>query len=146
VLSGPVEAEGLQETIAALTATQDKWARRETNGRLRKAATTAAQGLRADLRAAAAGGPPVAHRVAQSIRVKNDRTPSVSIGGSRKVGARGAPASVLVWGSEHGGKNFAAGPSSGYWIKPTVERFGQSKALEVFKQAVVDIFQEAKLL
>jgi hypothetical protein len=150
VIATPIEAEGIVETLSAFKGLEADL-RRTANGELRKAARTCATELVVELRAAAAGGPPVAARVARSIRVKNDRIPAVSIGGSRKVGTRGAPASALVWGSEHG----PAGPvnhfgvparSSGYWIAPTVTRFGQSAALVTFKRALFDIMRKYKLV
>lgn len=86
---------------------------------------------------------PVARRVATSIRVKSDRIPAVSIGGPKKVGAGGAPAGLLVWGSEQGPKSepnrFGVEPSSGYWIKPTVARFQADEAVVVYKRAVYEL-------
>lgn len=126
--------------------------RKEANAELRTAARECATALILELKSAAAGsGVPVASRVAGSARVVSDRLPTVSIGGSRRVGARGAPAAVLVWGSEHGPRgepnHFGVAPSGrGYWIAPTVERFGQSTALEMFKRAVVETMRRYRLI
>lgn len=150
MIATPIEAEGLVETLAAFKAL-DADLRREANSELRTAAKTSARELVGALRAAAAAGPPVAARVARTARVKNDRIPAVQIGGARKVGARGAPASALLWGSEHGPagdvNRFAVPPSSaGYWIAPTVERFGSSAALANYKRALLDLLLKHKLL
>jgi len=52
-------------------------------------------------------------------------------------------AGALVWGSERGPASdpnrFAVSPNGGgYWIAPTVERFGRSDAVESYKRAVFD--------
>lgn len=145
MIATPIEAEGIVETLKAFQSLEVDL-RRQANGELRTAARTCALELAAELRIAAAGGPPVARRVARSVTVKNDRIPAVAIGGRRRVGMRGAPASVLVWGSEHGGRNFARPAGGAYWIAPTVARFGQSQALLAYKRAVVDLLRKYKLL
>ena len=139
-----VELDGLVETLKAFQALEADLARPAANKELRAAARVCATGLAAELvRAAAGSGVPVARRVAASIRVKSDRIPVVSIGGARKVGAGGAPAGVLVWGSEQGPKSdpnrFAVEPSSGYWIKPTVTGFQADEAVTVYKRAVYEL-------
>jgi hypothetical protein len=145
-VSFKIEAEGLVETLQAFKGLEADL-RREANGELRKAAGLAASRLVSELQgAAAASGVPVAPRVASSAKVKSDRLPSVAIGGGRRVGRRGAPASALVWGSEHGGHNFAVGRGSGYWIKPAVDRFGQGEAMQIFKRSLVAIMQRWGLL
>lgn len=138
------------ETLAAVRGVSDALERKETNRQLRAAAKTCAGTLASRLtRAAASSGVPVAPRVARSIRVKSDRIPVVSIGGPAKVGREGAPAGLLVWGSEQGPKgdvnHFGVPPSSGYWIAPTVAAFG-GEAVEVYKRAVFEIFKEHGLV
>jgi hypothetical protein len=152
MIATPIEAEGLVETLAAFKELEADL-RRTANGELRAAAKTAAGELVGELRAAAGAGPPVARRVARTIRVKNDRIPAVQIGGARKVGATGAPASLLMWGSEHGPGDAAdvnrfgvARNVSGYWIAPTVKRFGASAALTTYKRALIDLLRKHKLL
>lgn len=141
-----IEIEGLTETLKAFQGLE-RDIRRQANGELRRAASQCALGLVSELRASAAGsGVPVAPRVASSAKVKNDRMPSVSVGGSRRVGRRGASASRLMWGSEHGGHNFAAGPSGGYWIKPAVDRFKSNRAVTAYKTAVAEIMRRYGLL
>lgn len=134
------------ETLKAFNALEQDL-RKETNAELRQAAKTCATVLAAQLaRAAAGSGVPVAPLVARSIKVKSDRVPVVSIGGSARVGRYGAPASALAWGSEHGGHNFAAGPSSGYWIRPTVEAFQGDESIAIYKRAVYDLQRKHDLV
>jgi hypothetical protein len=141
-----VEAEGIFETLKAVRDVQADL-RPGVNNELRDVAGREAEGLAGKLRtSASSSGVPVAPRVARSITVKRDRIPAVSIGGGASVGARGAPASALLWGSEHGGHNFAAaGGASGYWIKPAVEAYGR-EALEAFKRGVFEVFRKHGLL
>jgi len=98
-------------------------------GPIAEASIATAEELAALLRAsAAASGVPVAPRVARSVTVKQGRRPTVSIGGAQRVGAGGAPAFKLAWGSEHGPaegadvNHFAVPHGPGYWIKPAVDR------------------------
>lgn len=134
-----VEAEGVEETIAAVRGIANDL-RKEANAEIRVASKRAAGVLAAELRAAAgSAATPVSRRVAASIRVKSDRFPTVSIGGPKKVGARGAPAAVLVWGSEQGGTHFAAPEGGSYWIAPTVQRFASSTAIPIFHEAIAAI-------
>jgi hypothetical protein len=137
-----VELEGAVETVQAIRGVQADL-RPTVNGELRDAAGVSADELAGELvSSAGSSGVPVAPRVARSIRVVRDRIPSVSIGGGMAVGARGGRASDLVWGSEHGPSgavnHFAVAPSSGYWIKPAVDRYGH-RALAHFQRAVEQI-------
>lgn len=140
-----VEAEGVEETLRAVRGiAQDL--RKEANAEIRVAAKQAAGELADALRVAAAGSPtPVSRRVAASIKVKSDRYPTVSIGGSKRVGIRGAPAAALVWGSEQGGRNFAASAGGSYWIAPTVDRFKSSAAIPTFSRAIDAIVRRYRM-
>jgi hypothetical protein len=145
-----LEVDGLMETLKAFRGLEADL-RAEANGELRDAADQCARGLTVELvSAAGSSGVPVAPRVARSIRVKRDRIPVVSIGGATRVGARGGTAGALVWGSEQGPKggvnHFAVPPSSGYWISPAVKRFGEGRAVDVFRRAVVDVERKHGLL
>lgn len=136
-----VEVDGLMETLKAFQGLETD-IRRTTNGELRQAARQCATVLAAQLaRAAAGSGVPVAPRVAQSIRVKSDRVPVVSIGPGR--GRSGKPTNALTWGSEQGPKgavnHFGVPPSSGYWIKPTVEQFQRDESVTIYKRAIFDL-------
>lgn len=134
-----VEVEGVQETIDAIRGIS-KDLRKEANAEVRVASKTAASELADRLRAAASSAAtPVARRVASSIRVKSDRFPTVTIGGSKRVGIRGAPAAALVWGSEQGGRNFAAAEGGSYWIEPTVRAFESSGAIPIYHDAIAKI-------
>lgn len=144
-----IELEGIFETLKAVQGVEADL-RPGVNNELRDAAEGAAGELLVDLQASAASsGVPVASRVASSARVKRDRVPVVQIGGSARVGARGAPAAVLAWGSEQGPKgdvnHWGVPPSSGYWIAPAVERAGP-KVVDRFKRAVADVFRRHGLL
>ena len=141
-----VETPGLMETLKAFQGLETDL-RKQANGELRDAARECATELASLLRIAAAGSPtPQAALVARSIKVKSDRIPVVSIGGSRKVGRYGAPASALVWGPEHGGPNFVAGEGGSYWIAPTVDRFSSSRALATYRRAVFELLRKWKLV
>jgi len=146
-----VEVDGLTETLAAFRGLEQDL-RRQANGELRAAARECASILVAELRQAAAScGVPVAARVARSVRVRNDRLPAVQIGGSCKVGKRGAPAAALLWGSEHGPvgdvNHFGVDANgAGYWIAPTTKRFKASGAMRVYRTAVADIMRRYRLL
>ena len=146
-----IEVDGLQETLKAVQQLERAFARPEANGKLRDAAGRCASELKDDLvRAASSSGVPVAPLVARSIRVKRDRIPVLSIGGATRVGRYGASAGSLVWGSEQGPKgavnHWAVPPSSGYWIAPTVERFGKGGALTIYKRAVYDVLHDSGLV
>jgi len=115
--------------------------RRQTNRELRAAAGECAQGLVPALHAHAANSPtPQARIVAESAKVKSDRLPVVTVGGSRRVGHRGTQAGVLVWGSERGGHNFVAGAGGEYWITPAVQDFQDGPAGGIYMRAVGRIF------
>lgn len=139
-----VHTEGVEETLRAFQGLE-RDIRKEANSEIRAAAKQTANELAVALRvAASSSGVPVARRVATSIKVVSDRFPTVSIGGSKRVGARGAPASALVSGSEYGPKgdvnHFGVSPNlGGYWITPTVRRFEESVAVPAFKRALYEI-------
>jgi hypothetical protein len=144
-----IEMEGIFETLKAVRSVSADL-RPDVNGELRDAAERSAGELVVELVASAhASGVPVAPRVASSARVKRDRVPVVSIGGGARVGARGAPAGLLVWGSEQGPKgtvnHWGVPASSGYWIAPAVERYSR-KALDSFRRAVYEIFRRYGLV
>lgn len=134
-----VRSEGVEETLRAVQGLELDL-RKEANSEIRAAAREAAGELVERLRtAAASSATPVARRLIPTIKVKSDRFPTVTIGGTQKVGARGAPAARLVWGSEHGGLHFAAPEGGSYWIAPTVARYETSGAIPVFRRALFEI-------
>ena len=140
-----VRGIGAVETLKAFKGL-DADLRKQANGELRAAAGVCARRLVELLQASAASsGVPVAPRVARSAKVKSDRLPAVSVGGSRRVGRYGAPASALVWGSERGPRgdvnHWAVPPSAGHWIRPAVKRFEESGAPEEYSRAVDDLIQ-----
>lgn len=143
--------DGLAETLAAFKGLEADL-RREANAELRRAGKTAATVLALELAAAASSsGVPVAPRVARSIRVKSDRLPTVTIGGPRRVGRRGAPAAALAWGSEHGPagdvNHFGVSPSAaGHWIGPAVRRFELGECMTIYRRAIVETMRRYKLL
>lgn len=146
-----VEVDGLKETLGAVRELEADL-RKTTNREFRQAAGECARGLVAQLvRAAQTSGVPVAPRVASSIKVKSDRLPVVSIGGTKKVGRYGAPAARLMWGSERGPvsetNHFGvAHNEAGYWITPTVERFRGDQAVTAYRRAVYEILHRRGLV
>lgn len=140
-----VEAEGVEETIAAVRGIRADL-RKEANAEIRVASKEAAGVLAERLRSAAgAAATPVARRVAASVKVKSDRFPTVTIGGSKRVGVRGGTAAALVWGSEQGGRNFAAAEGGSYWIAPTVDAFRSSGAIPIYHDAIARIILRYRL-
>jgi hypothetical protein len=143
-----VDMQGMKETQRALDELE-RALHRPSAGELR----ATADGLRGELvgalvAAAGSSGVPVASRVAQTIRPSAEGSwPAVSIGGSTPVGRYGAIAAKLLWGSEHGAQSdpnrFAAGPSAGYWIAPTVKRFKDGPAMRAFTKAVDGVAAKA---
>ncbi len=120
--------------------------RTNASGELRDAAGTTAEGLVAALQSGA-GGTPQAGLVAGTAKVKRDRVPAVQIGGTQRVGHRGTVVAKIFWGSERGGRNFAAPKNpSGYWIDPTVKRFRESRAVDAYLQAVGSILRRAGVI
>lgn len=147
-----LEVDGLMDTLKAFNALEADL-KKTANGELRQAAAECATGLAGSLvMAAASSGVPVASRVARSIKVKTDRIPVVTIGGAMKVGTgKRGNAGSLVWGSEQGPKSdpnhFGVAPSSaGYWIAPTVTKFGDGPALQRYKRAVYDLMKRHRLV
>jgi hypothetical protein len=136
-----VEIDGLVETMRAVQSLSRDFERPAANAELRRAAGRCASSLSGRLAgAAAASGVPVAPKVARSIGVRSDRLPVVSITGPG-----------TLWGSEHGPKsspNHFAVPSnsSGYWITPTVNRFGSGEAVVAYRRAVFEILHARGLV
>lgn len=124
----------------------EKELRADINSRIRNAAWATSDVLAQDLRQASAFGPPQASLVAQTIRVRRDRIPKVAIGGTKRVGHRRTKAGALLFGSERGGPKFTRPPGGNYWIKPTVDRFIESKAHRKFYEAITDILTTEGLL
>lgn len=121
--------------------------RRNANKRLRQAAGECARGLVGELRRAASSSPtPQAALVGRTVAVSSDRVPAVKIGGTRAVGHRKTPAGRLLWGSERGGRTFAAAAGGSYWIDPTVKAYNAGPAPAVYLSAVVGILADAKVL
>lgn len=134
-----VEAEGVAETIRAMRGIE-KDLQKEANAELRAGAKKAAGELVVRLVAAAGSSPtPQARLLAETVKVKSDRFPTVSIGGTKKVGRHGTPAGRLRWGSEHGGQNFAAPAGGQYWIAPTVAAYAASGAIAVFRRSLYEL-------
>jgi hypothetical protein len=125
----------------------DRELRQNANRRLRDAAAECARGLIPRLHAAASSSQtPQAVLVAQTAKVASDRVPALRIGGSRRVGHRKTPAGRLLWGSEHGGRNFLAERGGAYWITPTVSEYARSSAPRTYQAACVAILSDAGVL
>jgi len=121
--------------------------RQNANKRLRAAAGECARGLIPELAArAASSATPQAPLVASTARVSSDRVPALKLGGSRRVGRNKTPAGRLAWGSERGGRNFAAPSGGSYWIAPAVDAYGRTRALDVYRGAVAGILADAGVL
>jgi hypothetical protein len=123
-----LDIDGLAETQRALAAVSEDLARKPSPAD-REVGTRLAGKL---AQAAASCGVPVAPRASRSVK---PTSAGVSVGAT--TGRRGGPSYALTWGSERGGRNFAAAKSSGYWIKPTVDQFRSGEAVEVYNRAIV---------
>lgn len=136
-----VEVLGVEETLRAVRSLGADL-RKGANAEIRAAAKQTAAGLVVELQASArSSGVPLAPRVAATAKVKSDRFPTVVIGGSKAVGRYGAPASAVIWGTEHGPASdpnrFAVDANSGgYWIAPAVEKFRRGPAIRLFQGAI----------
>ena len=135
-----VQVYGVRETELALAGVSKDLA--GVGGPVAEASIVTAEQLVQLLRATALASPtPVTRRVARTIVLRAGRHPTVSIGGSERVGRSGAPAYLLAWGSEHGPaadadvNHFAAPRAAGYWIKPATDRV-RPGAFEAFDLAV----------
>lgn len=134
-----VEAEGVRETVRAFSGIE-KDLRKEANAELRAGAKKAAAELVTRLVSAAGSSPtPQARLLADTVKVKSDRFPTVTIGGTKKVGRHGTPAARLQWGSERGGANFGAPAGGSYWIAPTVAAYATSGAIAVFRRSLFEL-------
>lgn len=135
--------------------------RKDINNRIKAASASASEQLVRDLAVAAVSGsaPPQAAFVANSIRVKKDRLAAVRIGGKRGGRTRsGATAGHLLFGSERGTtgapdrdgsvRNRFVKPhnAGGYWIRPTINAFIDTKAWKDYHRAVVQILNAEGLL
>jgi len=132
--------------------------RKNTNAELRLAAKECAAELASMLKRNTVNSPaPQTRLVELSVKVKSDRVPVVTVGGTRKVGRayqsrkggkKRAVAGALLWGVEFGDKHgrFAPRNESGYWIRPTVAEFSKTGAIDTYKRAVVRILNSAGVL
>jgi len=119
----------------------------EANTRLQAAAGKAGAQLLSVLRQSAASSPtPQARIVAESLRLRRDRTVSLELGGSVGVGSRGTAAGAILWGSEHGGANFGASSGGSYWIGPAVDRYAASGADGPYLEAANGLLRDSGLL
>ena len=115
-------------------------------GRLGAAANRGADGLVVALRSAAqSAATPQARIVAESLDVQRGGDVGVMIGGARPVGRRGTSAGVLLWGSEHGGRNFDAPAGGAYWIAPTADQYAAGTAERLYLDAVTAILHDWRL-
>lgn len=91
-----------------------------------------------------------ASAVASTIKVNRDRIPNLSIGGTKAVTSSGAPAGVIVFGSEFGSRRYKQFPrrlpkdgkgNEGYWIFSTLKMM-QPRIREKWVQGVDKIREE----
>lgn len=117
-----IDIENVRETLTAFNRLP-----KEANVELRKAALELSGDLAAGIRGAAGHQGRQAGILAVTVRPKRDRTPSVTVGGTKRVGRNRTPAHLLLFGSEFGGRGHGflpyragVGGGAGYWIFPTV--------------------------
>src|SRR3954468_354233 len=93
-----MELEGLQPMLRAF-GTYGK----EANAELRQASRSIVTETVAAAKARAGSIPRQAPLVAQSLRAKSDRVPSLIVGGPKRVGHRKNAAGAFLFGAEFGG-------------------------------------------
>lgn len=118
-----VQIDGMNETLAAFRALP-----KEASDELRKQAMTLAETLTTSIRVAAgADRSPQARIVAATLKVKRDRVPVITVGGTKRIGRNKVPANKLMFGAEFGSnrhKQFHKKHTgrTGSWFFGTVER------------------------
>lgn len=132
-----MELEGLQPMLRAFN-TYGK----EANAELRKASRSIAQTTVTAAKSTAGSIPQQAPLVADTLRTKSDRVPSIIMGGAKLVGSRRKPAGSFMYGAEFGGRS---GPRTqqflphrgreGYFLFPTLRARGHHDTI-VYLQAL----------
>lgn len=123
-----MELEGLQPMLRAF-GTYGK----EANAELRKASRKIATTTVVAAKQRGASLPQQAPLVAQSLRVKSDRVPSLIIGGAKRVGTRRNAAGAFLFGAEFGGRGKPSTRQflphrgrTGYFLFPTLRARGHA--------------------
>lgn len=123
-ISVDMRVEGARETLEAFQALP-----KEASQQLREAALTLAELLAQRVASAGRAEGRQAALLADTVKAKRDRIPSIVVGGTKPLGhawpKRGrGKAFELLFGSEFGAKGHGFKPhrgAQGYWIFPTVE-------------------------
>src|SRR5690554_7472824 len=115
-----VRLEGARETLAAFNKLP-KDASKQLRERSLKLATVLADRIKA---AAEADVSPQAKLWAPTVRPVRDRTPSIRIGGTRKVGRRRVPARGILFGSEFGSNQYSQFGKPHHGQEPLGTAFG----------------------
>lgn len=111
-----IKIEGLRETLAKF-----KELPPEASAELRKAARKVAEDVANDARRRAAQRGGQAALLVPTVKTNLDRVPSVSAGGSQRLGRNRKPAYKLLFGAEFGAKflkQFKPRNTFGYWFYP----------------------------
>lgn len=126
-----VRVEGIGAALAAF-----KYLPKDATKRLRTETLALVEDLAARARAdGMADGAPQSRLVATTVKAERDRVPTISAGGTRRLGRNRAPAYKLLFGSIFGSNQYKQfhrphGGRAAYWFFPIVEeelpRIGQA--------------------
>jgi hypothetical protein len=118
-----IKIDGARETLAAFRRLP-----KEASNELRDANQKISEELAQKIRTAARGSDAQSALVAQGIKAKRDRVPSIQAGGKAKVGRNRSPLDKILFGANFGAshlKQFRPHRGAGdddYWFFSTVER------------------------
>lgn len=123
-----IRIDGMAETLNAFRALP-----KAASDELREASLDLSRKLALSAKAAGIAEGEQAALVARTVKANRDRVPSVTAGGSRRVGSRKAPAWRLLFGAEFGSNRYRQFPRlhtgrAGIWFFPTIEREATSIA------------------
>jgi hypothetical protein len=113
-----ISISGLKETLAKFSELP-----KDASAELRVASLKISQEVAAKVRTAAGAQGSQAGLLVRTVKANKDRVPSVSAGGSTRLGSHKKPAYKLLFGSEFGAKflhQFKPRNTAGYWFYPTV--------------------------
>lgn len=111
-LTVTMRIEGARQTLAAFRRLPD-----EANKSLRERSFELASSLAGKVAAAARADSPQSALMARTVKAQRDRVPTITAGGSTRVGRHRTPAWALLFGSE-----FGANGRFGWYAKPRYDR------------------------
>jgi len=135
-LTVKMQIEGVRETLRAFSVLP-----KEAQDALRDRSQELSKLLAAKLKVAASADSRQAALMATTVKANRDRVPSITAGGTRKVGRNKVPAYKILFGSEFGSnhlKQFRPHQADGYWFFAVVKRDAADIA-RAWQQAADDV-------